>query len=195
MKKIYYWIGKYSETKYGPYLLSFLIFLEGFLPIPTAPILAFYCLQNKKKIFLYALIASIASIFAALTGYLLGDIFWDYGGKSLITFFISENNFNKGLDFYKKYQELAILLTAVLPVPFKIFAIGAGVAKLPLIKFLTYAFIARSIRFFTIATAIYIWGEKVNSLLNKYFYYIIILGIIIFLLIGFIIHKLIYVYL
>lgn len=195
MKGINNWIGKYVDTKFGPYLLGILAFFEGILPIPTSSLLAFYCLHNKNKAFIYALSLTVISLFSAFFGYLMGSIFWESFGKNLIIFFKAQELFNKVMNFYKDYQGFTIFFSIIVPIPFKLLTIGAGVGKFPLLKFLIYSSIARGIRFFAIATSIYIWGEKVNSLLKRYFYYIIILGIILFILIWLIFDKLIYVYL
>ncbi len=183
MKGISNWVGKYVNSKYGPYLLGFLVFIEGFLPIPSSTILAFYCLQNRRKSLIYAFITTIMSVFAAFIGYIIGSMFWDTLGQRLVNALMTRESFEYITGLYRKYQAATIFVTSLTPIPFKFLTLTAGFCKLPVLKFLTYTLIARGIRFYAIATSIYLWGDKVNSLLNKYFYYIIIVGLILLILI------------
>lgn len=184
MKGIYNWVGKYANSKYGDLILGFLVSIEGFLPIPSSAILAFYCLQNRRRYLIYALITTLTSVLAAFIGYTIGSLFWDVLGQKMVQF-ISEAKFIRLTELYKTYQGATIFAVSLAPfIPFKLLTLTAGFCKLPILKFLLYTLIARGIKFYAIALSIHFWGDRVNYLLNKYFYYIIVLAIV--LLISFI---------
>lgn len=185
---IYNWLGKYINSKYGSYILVTLLLIEGFFIMPSITIFTFYCLHNRYKSFTYAILSTIASVIAALIGYYLGYILWEYGGEALIYKFMSQDKFEQATQMYKKYEALAIFLTSFSPLPFKVLTISAGFCKLPIWSFAINTAIARGIRFFAIATGIYIWGDQVNYYLNKYFYYFAFLFISLFIGIWWFIH-------
>lgn len=188
MKGMYNWLGKHVHAPYGIYVFGLLVFIEGFFFVPVSTLLAFYCLKDRKKTFIYAAIATIVSIFAALAGYYLGMLLWNVTGMKVINLLISEDTFNKMIEKLKLYQNFAVLITAFTPVPFKALTLTAGFCQLPLKAFLIFTTLGRGIRFYLIATGIYIWGDAVNYYLNKYFYYIISLGIAFTLFSFWIIH-------
>lgn len=188
MKGMYNWLGKHVHAPYGIYIFSLLVFIEGFFIVPVSTLLAFYCLEDRKKTFMYAALATVMSALAALAGYYLGSLLWHVTGTKLINILISEAKFNKLVEQFKTYQDFAVFVAAFTPMPFKVLTLTAGFCKLPLKPFLIYTLLGRGLRFYLIATGIYIWGDSVNYFLNKYFYYIIGLGLIFIILSFWIIH-------
>jgi len=188
MKGMYNWLGKHVHAPYGIYIFSLLVFIEGFFIVPVSTLLAFYCLEDRKRTFLYAGIATVISAFSALAGYYIGTLLWNLTGTKLIGYLISEAKFNKLIEQFKAYEAFAVFVAAFTPVPFKVLTLTAGFCKLPLKTFLIFTILGRGIRFYLIATGIYIWGDAVNYFLNKYFYYIIGLGIAFIMFSFWIIH-------
>lgn len=188
MKALYNWLGKYASGPYGTYVFCLLFFIEGFFIVPVSTILAFYSLENRNKAFFYAFIGTIFSGIAALTGYYLGYLLWQSAGNKFIYYFISEKKFEFLVEQYKHYEALAVFITAFTPMPFKALTLTAGFCKIPVIPFLIYTVIARGLRFFAIATCIYIWADKVNYYLDKYFYYLVTLFFAILILTIWLIH-------
>ena len=113
------------------------------------------------------------SAVGALAGYILGMLLWAGIGKSFIFWLISPEKFELLTQQFKNYQALTTFGIALTPMPFKLLTITAGFCKLPFIPFITISMLARGLRFFAIAGAIYIWGEKVSYYIDKYFYLII----------------------
>src|SRR5690348_13325392 len=75
--KLYSWAIQKAASPKAPLWIGLLFFLELFLFIPLDAILMFFCLQNRSRIFLYAGIATIASLCSGLIGYLFGHFLWD----------------------------------------------------------------------------------------------------------------------
>lgn len=188
MKIVYQWLGKHVHAWYGDFVLALLIFIEGFFFIPVSTLLAFFCLENRRKAFYYAVLATVMSGLGALAGYSLGMLLWYAGGKWLIHYFIAPDKFDQLVDQFKQYQTWTTFVVAFTPVPFKLLTLTAGFCHLPLIPFILISMVARGLRFFGIAGAIYLWGDQVHYYLNKYFYYV--LGTIGLILVGtwFLIH-------
>lgn len=188
MKVIYEWLGKHVRGPYGTWVFALLVFIEGFFIVPVSTLLAFYSLENRNKAFFYALIATLMSAVGALAGYCLGMLLWSGGGKSFIHWFVSPEKFEQLVQQFKNYQTWTTFGVALTPMPFKLLTLTAGFCKLPLIPFITFSMLARGLRFFAIAGAIYLWGEKVSYYIDKYFYFIIAAIIASFLGMWFLIH-------
>ena len=69
--RLYQWAIQRTESNRAPIWIGLIFFLELVLVIPLDAILVFFCLQKRQWIFLYVMIASVASTFS---GYV--DIYW-----------------------------------------------------------------------------------------------------------------------
>lgn len=181
MKRIYYWVGKHVHSTRGTLIFAFLMLIEGILFMPVSTLLSFYCLQNRKKSFEYAFIATVMSVFGALLGYYIGYLIWSHWGASFISNIIGQENFDVIKEKFETYKAGAVFLVALTPVPFKALTLTAGFCRLSLFPFIFMCIISRGIKFFTISTLAYIWGDKMQIYLDKYFYYFIAIGIISFI--------------
>ncbi len=147
-------------------LLALISIAESiFLPIPPDLFLIPLSLINPKLSFFYALITTLASMLGGLIGYYAGN----KGGKPFVKKFMTLEKLDKVKIFYNKYDTWAILIAAFSPIPYKVFAISAGLFDLNLKRFLISSFIGRGARFFLIATLIYIFGPSIKSALSSYF--------------------------
>jgi len=188
IKGIYNYLGSYSRSVYGPYILSILIFIEGFFIVPVSTILAFYCLENRRKSILYATIVSISSIFGSFVGYMIGYWLYKNTGYDFIYYLISKDSFQQVIQYYNRYQALTIFVVSLTPIPFKALTITSGFCNMPLYSFLLYSFLARSLKFYTIAISIFFFGDQVKYYIDKYFYYFLIIFILSFIFIFKILH-------
>lgn len=155
--------------------MGFLFFLEIILFLPLDAVLIFFCLQNRKKIFLYVVLAAVFSTISGLIGYLLGHFVWDLIGPYIVPHLISSASFAKAAGHFQHYENWAVFFGALLPFPLKVLSLSAGVFQLGVIPFMTYFFIARLIRFLLIGGAMMLWGEKVKNFIDRHFHRVILL--------------------
>lgn len=173
--RFYQWALQRTESKRAPFWMGLLFFLELFLFIPLDAILIFFCLQNRSRIPLYIMIATVATTFSALAGYLLGHSLWHLIGPYVIPNLISQASFEHFAMYYQLHESLAIFFGAFLPFPMKLLSLSAGVFHLSLSPFLLYVFLARALRFSLIGIAMILWGEKVKAFLDRHFQRVLLL--------------------
>ncbi len=188
MKRMYQWLGKHVHAWYGTILFGIFVIIEGFFIVPVSTLLAFYCLQNRKNAFLYATVATLMSGVGAMVGYALGLLAWQAGGKELIHYLVSPEAFEKLILRFTNYQAWTTFFVALTPMPFKLITLTAGFLRLPILPFLIFSMLARGLRFFAIAGSIYIWGERVQYVIDEYFYYVFAVGISLFILSLYLVH-------
>ena len=83
---------------------------------------------------------------------------------------------------YNEYGILIVLGAGFTPFPFKFITIASGVFNLNIFLFIITAIIARGLRFYLLAALLFVFGEKIKVLIDKYFNILAILFFI--LLIG-----------
>ena len=169
LAKLYDNILKISRKKYAAVFLSLVAFWESIIfPIPPDPILIPMALAQKKRALFFAGLTTIFSVFGAIIGYLLGLIFWNEIGKPLTYSLGYGDSYSDFMALYNEYGVLVIIIGALTPFPFKVIAILSGAMEYSFLSFLIAASISRGLRFYTISTIIFLWGNQIDRLLKNY---------------------------
>src|SRR3990167_6967377 len=84
--RLYTWALEKAHSPKAPLWIGLLFTLELILFIPLDPILF---------IFLYAGIATVASLASGLCGYFLGHFLWDWIGSYVVPYLISSASFER----------------------------------------------------------------------------------------------------
>lgn len=172
--KLYTWAIQKANSPKAPFWVGLLFSLELFLFIPLDAILMFFCLENRKKIFLYVAIAAIASALSGLVGYLAGHFLWDLIGSYIVPHLISHASFGRISNHMQLYENWAVFIGALIPFPLKALSLTAGVFHLGLLPFFLCISCARTLRFLLIGVAILLWGESIKNFVERHFHRIIL---------------------
>jgi membrane protein YqaA with SNARE-associated domain len=172
--RFHIWALTKANSRKAPIWLGVLFFMELVLFIPLDAILMFFCLENRKKIFLYIGIATAFSILSGLIGYLVGHFLWDLIGSYIVPHFISSSSFNRLSGQLQTYENWTVFIGALIPFPLKALSLTAGVFHLALLPFCIYLSMARLLRFLILVMAILFWGEKIKCFVDRHFQKILV---------------------
>ena len=169
-RKMYGWTIHWSKTKNAPYALFGIAFIESsFFPIPPDVLLIAMVVAQRKKWLLNATICTAGSVLGALLGYFIGRVLFETAGKLIVdTYHLEAVVAMIG----KKYQEnafLTIFTAAFTPIPYKAITITAGLFRISLPVLIIASIIGRAGRFFLVAGALRIFGERIQNSIEKYF--------------------------
>ena len=201
-KDIYNWVLGLANKKNSAYSLSFLSFSESFLfPIPPDILLIPLCLGNRSKSFYFSFLCSISSIIGGIVGYYIGKTLWwnlpDIEYSKLANLFfefvpgLTVDSFTKIKILYDEWDFWIVFTAGFTPIPFKLITISSGTFNINFFMFIVACTISRSARFFLLAILLYFFGEKIHSLIEKYFNLLAFVFTII-LIAGFVIIKFIF---
>ena len=183
LRSLYNWTLKKAEHKYSSWVLSIVSFAESsFFPIPPDVLLIPMIIAKRTKAWTYAFICTLSSVFGGVIGYAIGFFLFNSIGILIVEFYHLTNSFNTFENYYKEYGILIVLGAGFTPFPFKFITIASGVFSLNIFLFIFTAFIARGFRFYLLAILLFIFGEKIKFLIDKYFNILAVLFFI--LLIG-----------
>lgn len=182
LRKIYLWMGSKTKSPYADAWLAILFFIEAVFFIPVDPLLILYCIENKKKSFYYAFVATASSVSGGIFGYVLGACLWSTVGGSLVKTVISEASFEKAVATYELYQNWAVLIAGFTPLPYKAITLSAGFCGLPIMPFIICSILSRGARFFLVASLLRIWGTQVKHFIDRYFNQLVLLFVFLLLL-------------
>ena len=173
--RLYTWALEKAHSPKAPLWIGLLFTLELILFIPLDAILMFFCLQNRSKIFLYAGIATVASLASGLCGYFLGHFLWDWIGSYVVPYLISSASFERVSSHFRLHENWAVFVGALIPFPLKALSLAEGVFHLGVFPFTLSLIAARSLRFFLIGGTMAIWGEKVKLFVERHFHQILMI--------------------
>ena len=182
LKSLYNWTLKKAEHKYSSWILSIVSFSESsFFPIPPDVLLIPMIIAKRTKAWTYALICTLSSVIGGVAGYAIGFFLFNSIGILIVEFYHLSNSFNTFENYYKEYGILIVLGAGFTPFPFKFITIASGVFSLNIFLFILTAFIARGLRFYLLTSLLFIFGEKIKILIDKYFNILAVLFFILLL--------------
>lgn len=175
MKKLLAWAEHKVKSPYALPIFSFLVFIEAFLFMPVNTLMMIYGITRPKSSFDLAALATISSVLGAAAAYGLGLLLWNIGLQHILYWLMSPERFQECAATYHHREILSVFTVSFLPLPFKIITLTAGFCQLPFLPFILSIAVARTLRFFGLATALYLWGPKIQQLVDRYFYVIVAL--------------------
>tara|TARA_A100001011_G_scaffold378719_1_gene443806 strand:+ start:502 stop:1086 length:585 start_codon:yes stop_codon:yes gene_type:complete len=182
-RKLYNWTLDKSSKKEAPWFLSIVSFAESsFFPIPPDIILIPMILAKRTKAFIYASLCTLSSVAGGILGYIIGFLLFNSIGIFLINFYHLGDSVNEFKNYYNAYGAWIVIIAGFTPFPFKVITIASGLFQLNFIIFILCSIISRGARFYLVAGLLYLFGEKIKIIIDKYFNFITILFFI--LLIG-----------
>ena len=174
LKKIGHILARYSAWVLG--LMKVLgiwgVFVIAFadsalLGMPVDFVVATYVYQDRKRLILYVVIASLGSALGSVPLYLIGYL----GGEKVLRKRISEERFLKIHRSFERHEFWALMFPGMLPppMPFKIFVLAAAVFEMRFRDFLVAIFAGRCVRFGVLSLLVLWFGPQIIGLLGGLF--------------------------
>jgi membrane protein YqaA with SNARE-associated domain len=184
-KSLYDRLIALSESRHAPYALAAVAFAESSVfPIPPDVLLAPMALAKPRRAWMYALICTVASVLGGMLGYAIGALLFDTVGQWLIHLYGYADRMASLKEAYAKWGALLILLKGLTPIPFKLVTIVSGLLGYNFALFVALSILTRGARFFLVAGALNLFGDRLRLALEKHFA-IFILGTLAVIVLGF----------
>lgn len=170
--RLYRWVLHWAYTPYGGRALGALSFAESsFFPIPPDPLLLALALGRPKRAYVFAAIATAASVAGGVAAYLIGAAAW---GATQDFFFqwvpgVTPESFDRVGGLYDRYSFWAVFLAGLTPLPYKVFTLSAGVFGINPVIFVVASALSRGLRFTVLAALIHRWGESIGGFIERRF--------------------------
>lgn len=154
----------------APWALAGVSFIESSVfPIPPDVMLIPMVLAERRKAWLFAGIATVASVLGGIFGYIIGYFLFETIGQPILNFYGYGHAFE---DFARRYNEWGawiVFIAGVTPFPYKVITIASGVTQLNFFVFMLASVAARGLRFFLVAALLYWFGPPIRTFIDKYF--------------------------
>jgi membrane protein YqaA with SNARE-associated domain len=160
MHRLVAWVRGIALTLGGPGLFLIAFLDSSFLSFPMVVdvLLMGLVIRHKERLVYYALLPTLGSIAGCLAIYLVAR----KGGETFLRKRLAGHHIDRTLDLFRKYGLLALAVPSMLPppVPFKVFVLAAGVARVKPRDFVVAIGVGRAIRYSTEAVLAVWYGEQ-----------------------------------
>ncbi|MEQ3639858.1 MAG: VTT domain-containing protein [Alteromonas sp.] len=144
-------------------------FLEStIVPIPLEAVMLPLMQARRESLWHIAAMATLGCVIGAVFGYALGYYLFDLMGEWVISTFFSQDQFENVKNQMQQQGFWFVMTLGIAPIPFQVAMLAAGATKYSLPLFLLATIIARSLRYFGLAAAVYYAGDKAEQIIRRY---------------------------
>jgi membrane protein YqaA with SNARE-associated domain len=170
LKDFYIFCTHVAQNRWAmPFLGLFSFFESIIIPLPVDPLLMAVCASRPKSSFQAFLWTTLSSLAGASVGYALGLYFSDFTKELLLQYFITIEQWDFLISSFSKGTFLFVFIGGFTPLPFKVFAVTAGLLNGAFLPFIMGALVGRSLRFGLIALLFYFYGVEIKNWIDKNF--------------------------
>lgn len=162
------WFVRLTESRHMLWFLGVVSFLETIIiPIPIEVVLIPLMAINRQRIWIIATVATAGCLAASVLGYGVGMVLYESLGAWFIDTMGIQNAHDSFQRFFNQYGFVAILTLGILPIPFQVAMITAGLSGYPFHLFVLAALIARGLRYYGLAWLVCHFGERAEALWRR----------------------------
>ena len=160
------WTVGFADSDWSAVILAVNSFAESiFFPIPPDALLIAISIPRPDAALWLAALVTASSVAGAVVGHWLGQRL----GRPLLYRFVSASKVEAAERLFRKHGAWAILIAAFTPIPYKVFAITAGVLDLDRRSFILASLIGRGARFFLLGGLVLAFGEDIRGFIDANF--------------------------
>ncbi|MEN8837499.1 MAG: YqaA family protein [Celeribacter marinus] len=180
--RLYQWTLRLAQSPNALWALAIVAFIESSVfPIPPDILMIPLIIARPREAFKIAGIATVASVLGGMLGYWIGFGAFETIGRPVLEFYGKDAYFDEFAVTYNEYGAWAVLIAGVTPFPYKVITILSGTTQLSLPVFVAASIVARSLRFFIVATLLWKFGEPIRVFIERRLGLIFTLLIVIFI--------------
>ena len=158
-----------AESPRAPLALALIAFAESsFFPLPPDLILVPMSLAQPRRSWMFATIATVASVLGGVLGYAIGALLYGTVGQWLISAYGYGNRMEALREAYAHWGALLILIKGLTPIPYKLVTIVSGLLGYNLALFILLSIITRGARFFILAGLLHRFGDPIRTMLDRH---------------------------
>jgi membrane protein YqaA with SNARE-associated domain len=168
MAKIVEWAQGFALALGAPGLFVVAILDSSILTLPEINdiLVVLLVTRHKARLALYAGAATAGSIVGSLVLFTIGR----KGGEAVLHKRFSVERSARAMAFIEKYGVLAIIIPSLLPppMPFKMFVLLSGVARMSVPRFMTAVAIGRGTRYFGEGLLALRYGDQTMTFIHEH---------------------------
>lgn len=168
LKRLYAWLMRLAASEYALPALAAVAFIESSVfPIPPDVLLIPMILAAPRRAWLFAAVATAASVVGGFLGYAIGYFTFAAIGRPILTFYHIMPQYEALKASFAQWGAWIIILKGMTPIPYKLITIASGAFQFNLAAFTVASLISRSLRFFLVAALLRWFGEPIRLFIER----------------------------
>lgn len=168
LKRLYAWLMRLAASEQALPALAAVAFIESSVfPIPPDVLLIPMILAAPRRAWLFAAVATAASVAGGFLGYAIGYFTFSTIGQSILTFYHVMPQYEALKASFAQWGAWIIILKGMTPIPYKLITIASGAFQFNLAAFAVASLISRSLRFFLVAALLRWFGEPIRLFIER----------------------------
>ena len=168
LQRVYDWIIVHAQKPYAIWVMAGISFAESsFFPAPPDILLVPMILADRRRAFWLATVATASSVVGGYLGYAIGYYAFDTIGAFIVDHMVGAATFASLKASFDHYGFWAIIFKGATPIPYKIVTILSGFLHFDLAEFTIASIIARGMRFYLEALALYYFGDSARHFIER----------------------------
>lgn len=168
LKRLYAWLMRLAASEYALPALAAVAFIESSVfPIPPDVLLIPMILAAPRCAWLFAAVATAASVVGGFLGYAIGYFTFAAIGQPILAFYHVMPQYEALKASFAQWGAWIIILKGMTPIPYKLITIASGAFQFNLAAFAVASLISRSLRFFLVAALLRWFGEPIRLFIER----------------------------
>jgi len=168
LQALYHRTMRLAGHRHALWALAGIAFIESSMfPIPPDVLLVPMILAAREKAWLYALVATVASVAGGLAGYAIGLGLYEAAARPLLAFYGYEAAFAEFQALYREHGAWIVFTAGITPFPYKVITIASGAVALSLPTFILASVLARGLRFAIEAALLWKFGPPIRAFIER----------------------------
>jgi len=168
LRKLYNWILRRASRSDAVWWMAGVSFAESsFFPLPPDIMLIPMCLAEPRKLWWYTNVCALASLIGGFVGFAIGYFLFESVGVVLFDMYGLWDAYNGFKDTFANVGPWLLVLKGVTPIPYKLLAITAGIAKMDIVVFALCSVVARFSRYYIMAVLLHFYGPQVRDIIER----------------------------
>jgi membrane protein YqaA with SNARE-associated domain len=190
LRALYDWAMAQAEKPHALWMLTLVAFVESSVfPIAPDVLLIPMVLAARRRAWLIAAVATVASVAGGMLGYAIGALLFETIGRPILQFYGDVSRFAEFQSWYIDWGAWIVFGAGLTPFPYKVITIASGVTGLNLATFTIASLLARGGRFFAIAALLWWFGVPIRRFIETNLGWLTVLFCVL-LFAGFLVLKL-----
>ena len=156
-----------AEQPYALWMLALIAFVESSIfPIPPDVLLLPMVLAARRRAWLIATVATVASVAGGMLGYAIGALLFETVGRPILELYGYLERFTEFRAAYNDWGAWIVFGAGLTPFPYKVITIASGVTGLDLVTFTVASVLSRGLRFFAEAALLWWFGQPIRRFIE-----------------------------
>ncbi|MEX2008738.1 MAG: YqaA family protein, partial [Dongiaceae bacterium] len=168
LRRLYDWTLGLAGHRHALRALALVAFAESsFFPVPPDLLILPMVLADRRRAWLIAGVATLASAAGGLAGYAIGYFLFETIGRPILDFYGAAEHFAAFQAGYNRWGAWIVAAAGFTPIPYKVFTIASGVTGLDLAVFMLASVLSRGARFFLVAGLLWRFGPAISGFIER----------------------------